>query len=54
MATAADGEPGVVLQDGQMAVLGVGLDPGNSLDVYDYRTVDTHKALGIQRALQAG
>src|SRR5216683_3776343 len=50
----ADGQARAVGENGQAAVLAVGLDARDALQVHDVRAVDAHEAVGIEAGFQAG
>src|SRR5215469_760563 len=51
---ATDRQPRAVIQDGDMAVLGIGFEFHNSLEVHKIRAMNAQEVLRIERAFQAG
>ena len=51
---AADRQPGSVSQRDYMAVLGIRLEPGHSLQIHDARAVNAQEVFRIETGFQAG
>ncbi len=51
---AADGEPRAIVEDGDVAILGVGLDAGDAFEIDDVGAMDAQEAGRIERGLEAG
>src|SRR5215813_11123938 len=51
---ATDRQPRAVIQDGDVAVFGVGLEFHNSFEVHKIRAVNAQEVLRVERAFQAG